>query len=219
MDQLEKNKNYCTLYLVRHGETEANLKNITQGHSESPLTKEGVSQAQALAEEFKSIHFDAIFSSDLSRAQKTAEIVKLDRDIIVQTSDLLRERNFGSFEGKASEEFVEKLKNKIEESENLPSDADYWDFRFANDIETDGELVERFISKLREIALAYPSKTVLVVTHGGCIRTFLVKVGHKNRKDLPARSFQNAGHVKVVSDGVDFFIKEVKGILPVKGNE
>ena len=219
MDQLKNSKNYCTLYLVRHGETEWNLKNITQGHSDSSLTKEGVKQALALAEELKGVHFDAIFSSDLSRAQRTAEIIKLDRDVTIQTSLLLRERNFGSFEGKSGEEFREQFKDKIEESNNLLSDADHWGFRFSNDIETDGELVERFISELRRIALTYPSKTVLVVTHGGCIRTFLVKIGYKSRKELPPGSFQNAGHVKVISDGIDFLVQEAKGIQSAKGGE
>ncbi|MBI2630816.1 histidine phosphatase family protein [Candidatus Nomurabacteria bacterium] len=56
--------NYCTLYLVRHGETEWNVKKITQGQSESTLTENGIRQAEETAEKLKDIKFDAIFSSD-----------------------------------------------------------------------------------------------------------------------------------------------------------
>ena len=139
----EENKNYCTLYLVRHGETEWNVKHITQGQSESSLTELGIQQAKNVASEFKDIHFDAIFSSDLSRTQRTAEIIKLDRDIIIQTSELLRERNFGKFEGKHSDEYREALKEKLEMKENL-SGEEGWSFEVSDDI-NEGFAIMAFI--------------------------------------------------------------------------
>ncbi len=72
------------------------------------------------------------------------------------------------------------------------------------------------ILKLREISVAYPNKTVLVVSHGGPIRMFLAKTGYLSKKDLPGGSFKNAGYIKVLSDGVDFFIEEVKGVDKTK---
>jgi len=89
------------------------------GQMDSALTVDGVIQAQATAEKLKHIHFDAIFSSDSPRAVRTAEIVKLDRQLVVQTSKLLRERNFGHFEGKPSVEFHEAVKHLLEEKERL----------------------------------------------------------------------------------------------------
>src|SRR3989339_819938 len=146
----ENEENYCTLYLVRHGETEWNVKKINQGQSESFLTEKGIEQAKETAERLKDIKFDAIFSSDLSRTQRTAEIIKLDRELIIQTSQLLR-----------------------------------------------------------EIAVVYPGKNVLVVSHAGPIRNFLVKIGYAERKALAGGTFKQGGYVKVFSDGVDFFVKEV----------
>ena len=58
----ETHENYCTLYVVRHGETEANKKLIVQGILDAPLTPEGVGQAKATAEDLRHIHFDAIIS-------------------------------------------------------------------------------------------------------------------------------------------------------------
>lgn len=99
------------------------------------------------------------------------------------------------------------------------SDEEGWSFRVADDIETDEELVSRFITQLREIAVAYPGKTVLVVSHGGPIRMFLVKTGYGSKKELTSGTFENAGYVKVLSDGINFFIKDVKGITKSKGEE
>ncbi len=76
-------------------------------------------------------------------------------------------------------------------------------------MESDEELVERFIVQLREIAVSYPGKIVLVTTHGGCIRTFLMRTDGANYGIWSKSSFPNAGYVKALSDGVDFFIKEV----------
>src|SRR3989339_1721811 len=132
----ENEENYCTLYLVRHGETEWNVKKINQGQSESFLTEKGIEQAKETAERLKDIKFDAIFSSDLSRTQRTAEIIKLDRELIIQTSQLLRERAHGSFEGKHADVFKNTLKEKLEERESLSGD-EYHSFRLAPDGETD----------------------------------------------------------------------------------
>ncbi len=205
MDQ----ENYCNLYIVRHGETEWNVKNIIQGQSNSDLTEKGIQQAKDAGDELKDIKFDAVFSSDSTRAHRTALIIKLDRELIVETSHLLRERSFGSFEGKPGNHFHETFKEKLKEKELL---EDKWDFRVADDVETDEELVSRFIIKLREIAVAYPGKTVLVVSHGGPIRMFLAKIGYATRQELIGGSFKNAGYVNVLSDGVDFFIKSIKGV-------
>ena len=217
MDQQE-NKNLCTLYLVRHGETEWNVAGITQGQTNSSLTENGKQQAKDTANALKDIKFDAIFSSDLTRTQDTAEIIKLDRDIIIQTSKSLRERSFGSFEGSHGDKFREILKEKILEREKL-SEEEGWSFRLTDDVETDEELVNRFILQLREIAVAYPNKTVLVVSHGGPIRMFLAKIGYKTKKELSGGTFKNGGYVKILSDGIDFIIKDAQGIVKPKGSE
>ena len=201
-------KNFCTLYLVRHGETEWNKKEILQGHVDIPLNEEGEKQVAQTAQELKDIKFEAIFSSDLHRALRTDEIIKMERQLAVQTSKLLRERDFGHYEGILRSEYRIKLQKLIKEL----SENERKSFKFDYDVESDEEVIFRFITQLREISVAYPNKTILVVTHGGCIRTFLTHTGYFKYGELPPGSFSNAGYVKVLCDGVDFFIKEVKGI-------
>ena len=141
-------KNFCTLYLVRHGETEWNVAHIVQGFEDSPLTEQGVRQAEATAKELKRVPFDAIFSSDSSRAERTAEILRLERELAIQTSRELRERNFGKFEGKPGAEFKAAFKKMNERIVELSIDEQKKN-KLASDIESDDELVSRFITKLR----------------------------------------------------------------------
>ncbi len=109
------------------------------------------------------------------------------------------------------EEFRKNFQHLFDKIKQL-SEKEQKEFKFADDIESDEQIIGRFIAQLREIAIAYPNKIVLVVTHGGCIRTFLMHIGYVKYGELPVGSFSNAGYAKVLSDGIDFFIKEVKGI-------
>lgn len=211
----DSDKNYCTLYLVRHGQAEWNRDHIIMGQMDSPLTPEGVQQVQSAAEALKEVRFDAIFSSDSGRTQRTAEIIRLDRKLAIKTSQLLRERKYGRFEGKPSAEFHAVAERLLAEKERL-SEKHQWEFRFGEGMESDEDVVQRFIVQLREIAVSYPSKTVLVATHGGCIRTFLMRIGFVEYGGLKGGAFQNAGYVKVLSDGIDFFVQEIKGIDPAQ---
>ena len=201
----------CTLYLVRHGETEWNVDGTVMGQSDSPLTPKGLEQAKTKSELLKKIHFDVIFSSDLPCALKTAELLKRDRNVEIQTSMRLREMGYGSFEGKHFSLMLEALKTQIEKREQLP-DQEYMSFQIRPDIETYQALIDRFTGELNEIARTHLGKTVLVVTHGGCIRTFLSKMGYVSIKDTVPGSFSNEGHVKVLSDGMNFSIQEVQGL-------
>jgi broad specificity phosphatase PhoE len=146
---------FCTFYLIRHGETEFNVRGITQGHVDSPLTENGITQAKEAAKLLKDIHFDAIFSSDLLRAQKTAEIIRAERDLAIQTTHLLRERNFGAGDGKTGDALAEYTRIR-----KTLSDLDRMRFKADDDFESDEEIGIRLALYMREIAVAYPGKTV-----------------------------------------------------------
>ena len=63
------------VYIIRHGETEWNLKGIHQGHKNSELTQKGKEQASCLGQRFKdsNLVFNSIYTSDLDRALETAK--------------------------------------------------------------------------------------------------------------------------------------------------
>ena len=200
----------CTIYIVRHAETEWNAIGRIQGQMESSLTEKGLGQARQTAEKLRDITFDAVFSSDLLRTKRTAEIVKLDRELEVVTKEVLRERTYGRGDGKMIEEWRKETRHLLEQYQKL-SEKKKWRFKFDEGYESDEELISRFITFLRETAIAYPNKTILIVTHGGVIMTFLAHIGFAKLSELKAAGFKNAGYLKIQSDGVDFFLKEIEG--------
>lgn len=202
--------NYCTFYLVRHGQTEWNVKGLLQGHADSPLTDNGISQAKELGEKLKNIHFDAVFSSDSLRAKRTAEIIILEKKLMVQTTQLLREKHFGKYEGKHVSVFANELKHLVDEYEKLP-DEKKKTYKM-DDIENDAAMMSRLITFLREIALGYSGKTVLIATHGMMMRALLVHLGFGTYKEVSYDAVSNTAYVKIKSDGVDLFIEETEGI-------
>lgn len=196
-----KKNNYCTLYVARHGETEWNAKGLIQGHTDINLTRNGIKQAKNLGKELKDIDFNAVYSSDLVRAKKTAEIATLERKLAIVTLKALRERKFGKLEGQKREnlKILQELKRK-----NIPYES--------IGIEADEKVVARTITLLREIAVAYLGKNVLIVSHGGLLRALLVHLGFATDDQLPPGSVGNTAYIKLKSDGVDFFIEETKGV-------
>jgi len=194
-----------TIYLVRHGQTEWNVKDLLQGVSDSPLTEKGVDEIKKLAKELSKIQFDLIFSSDLLRAKKTAEILALEHNLTVETTKLLRERFFGHLEGKSNDEY-----RKWAKAFKDLTDKERFSAKISTDIESDEEIVTRLIQFLREIAIGNPGKKILAVSHGGLIKSFLIHLGFATYKEI--RMIGNGGYVKLESDGTDFFIKEVKNV-------
>lgn len=204
-------ENFCTLYLVRHGESLGNKKRLVTGHDDQPLTPLGIQQAENLAKKLKEVHFDAIFSSDLLRARRTAEIVGVRHGVEIITSKSLRERTLGRFDGMLREDYEKEVGHLLKQAKEMSSE-EQWSFKVDKDSENQAELNLRFVNQLREIAASYPGKTVLVVTHGGCIRNFLIHAGYLAYDELPNGAIQTGGYVKVLYDEGDFRVQEVEGL-------
>lgn len=204
--KINKNdKNYCTLYVVRHGETDWNAARKIQGHIDTDLNIQGEEQARILSKELKNINFGAVFSSDLLRARRTAEIIALEKKLAINTTKLLRERNFGRFEGQPSDAYQE-----IEGVLSKLTDAERFSSKHFPDVESDEDLVNRFITFAREVCLINIGKNILITTHGGILRSLLIHLGYAKYKDN-LKVF-NTSYIVLESDGTDFFIKKTKGI-------
>lgn len=196
--------NYCTLYIVRHGQTDWNIQGITQGETDIPLNSEGIKQAQTLGKKLKNIKFDTVFSSDLIRAKKTAEIIALEKKLAIKTAKALRERRYGRFEGTPQHEMRE-----IYDTWERLSRKERISYKPYEGYETDEEIIGRYITFLREVAVLYLGKKVLIVSHGGVMRVLL---NHLSDTTYLTGSIPNLAYIKLESDGVDFFIKEKYGI-------
>ena len=135
-----------TLYLVRHGETKDNVARIMQGQRQGELTPAGIAQVEELAISLSEVHFDAIISSDLQRAFDSAQILSHQLNLPVQTTPLLRERDWGDFTGR----FIPDLKG-------LP---------MPENVEKMEALLLRAKSFLEWGKTTFPDKTILAVGHG-----------------------------------------------------
>lgn len=87
------------IIVIRHGETDSNKMDIIQGQLDIPLNEEGIEQAKFVAEALTHEHIDVIYSSDLNRAVVTASHTAHAKGKRINTTPLLRERNFGTLHG------------------------------------------------------------------------------------------------------------------------
>ena len=155
----------CELFVVRHGETEANKTGLLQGHLDTPLDEAGRMQASAVAERLKDEMFDGVISSDLGRATETARIIlKYHPELHLMTDPDLRERNLGILQGHRYEELMQ-MYPEIMASFKVDG----------NDIPVPGgeslsECNERLAAFMERTADGNPGKRILIVTHGGALQ-------------------------------------------------
>ncbi len=175
------------------------------------MTENGKSQATETARKLKDIHFDAVFSSSLIRAKQTAEIIAAEKELAIETRDIIKERYYGKLEGSDVDKLDEKIKEARAGLEKLLDKAKLRNV-YPEGMENNENIASRMITFLREIAAAYPGKTVLVVSHGGIIRAFLVHLGFGTYENFKPMDIGNAAFVKLSTDGVEFNILETDGI-------
>ena len=116
-----RKKNKTTrVIIVRHGETVGNIEGGFQGRTDSALTPKGERQAFLAAQRLKDQNITKIYSSPLSRAIKTAEIIRGTHDIEILTDDRLLEIDCGEWEGKSYDEANEMFPESMYEWEQEP---------------------------------------------------------------------------------------------------
>lgn len=152
------------IYIVRHGETEANKQGYVQGWTDVPLNENGRILAELTGRGMKGIRFDHCFSSPLSRARETAEILLREsgNNISISFDDRIKEMNFGSFEGISvrDEQVAQFLKDPVV------------DFKIPGG-ESIQEVMKRTQEFLKELIAKDDNKTYLVSTHGCALRAML----------------------------------------------
>ena len=151
------------MIIVRHGQTEWNLKLVRQGHLDSPLTDKGIAQAKALAQRLAQEKFSALYSSDLGRALQTAQLIAKATGHSIITDKRLRERHLGIFQGLSGDEIRERFPEEYRCHRTMGPTY----------IIPGGESVEqqvaRNIAYLNKIAEKHIGEAVVVVTHGGVL--------------------------------------------------
>ncbi len=146
------------LYLVRHGETDWNLARRIQGSTDIPLNPTGRTQAARAGVLLSRRKWDGIMTSPLSRARETAAIIAGYVGLPAPTTvEALVERHYGDAEGLTEEILAECYPGKTP----VPGR------------ESRGQVAGRVIPALVTLAEAHPGQSLILVSHGGVIRTLL----------------------------------------------
>jgi broad specificity phosphatase PhoE len=201
--------NYCTIYLARHGETKLNAENRVQGQINEPLSPNGILQAQKLKETLSPIEFNAIYSSTLSRAYKTALIIAQPTALKIKQIKELQERNYGEMDGiKLSDlplNVTSLMKNRAKLSFSRRANL-----KLVPHYESDLNLFKRASSALLSLSQTHLNQTILIVSHDALMRTLLIHLGYFSYQ-TPIH-IQNTGYIIIQSDGIKLKVIDTVGI-------
>lgn len=159
------------IYLIRHAEAEGNLYRRSQGQYNSNVTSLGRVQIAALAERFRDVPLDALWSSDLNRTQSTAAAVrKYHPELTLHLDPRLREIDVGVWEdlpwGNIARDYPEQMEFFSHDPArwSVPGGEPYVDVQ------------ARVRAAVLDIAAKYPGGSVAVVSHGLAIRSLLCEL-------------------------------------------
>ncbi|MCX7724231.1 MAG: alpha-ribazole phosphatase [Thermodesulfovibrio sp.] len=163
------------IYLLRHGETEG-PKKVYKGHLDVPLSKTGQKQAKKVAQHLKNyikryeLKCELCYCSPLKRAVETSEILCQTLSLQIKPLEILKERNFGKWEGLSINDIVSLYPEEFERWRTDP-------LRFAPPQgESTMEVSERASKALKEIISAHKGSQVFIVAHGGINRVMLCNI-------------------------------------------
>ena len=195
------------IFVVRHGETDWNKEFRLQGHTEIPLNEQGKEQAQKTAAGLveNGIFFDAVYSSPLSRAVETAQILSGFPREKIRTDSRIIELSFGKAEGTTP---AERRKNPA-----LSSMTDFFDAPEKYIAKDGAESLESAIKRTADFweneikPLENHLENVLVSTHGGTLQSLLLHVD--------SRSLSHYWDVKIPNCSVNLVVLE-RGVFRVE---
>jgi 2,3-bisphosphoglycerate-dependent phosphoglycerate mutase len=168
--QVELSPSATTLLLVRHAETEDNVSMRLSGWTDADLSARGETQVELLADHFNRHHghVDALYSSPLIRARRTAEAIGGLTGHAPILMDDLREMYFGELDGRPFEELREAHAHLLAADEN----AELEDFVWPSGESRSG-FTTRVLRVTNLIARRHAGRSVGIVTHGGFIATLM----------------------------------------------
>lgn len=146
------------LFVMRHGQTNNNVKRLMTGRYDDDINEVGTKQAEAAIEEILNIDYDVILSSPLKRAKNTAEIVNV-KGLPIVEDDRLQERDMGYLTNTSTHLDIDRY--------------DYWNLhpkKDYRDVEPLQTMYDRVVDFYEEVKKKYDGKTVLAVTHDGFVR-------------------------------------------------
>lgn len=167
------------LYLVRHCQSIGNLQNIFQGQHEYGVSPVGEQQLALLSLRFRNIHLDAIYSSPLQRAAKTAEAINAYHNLPITPLDDLMEIDVGELEGRKLDSVFDGHPALAARWNEAPQDCAF------PGGESVAQVYGRAKSALSRILRENAGKTVVVASHGCLLRNMVCALLYGTVDALP----------------------------------
>ena len=159
------------IYLIRHGETEDADARRYKGHIDVPLSEKGIEQIKRLSKYIsRDTVLTAVFTSDLSRAVTSAEIIAGPHGVRPVSVKGIKERNFGVWEGMSFDEIREKWPEAFSAWAENPLEFSPMEG------ESTGEVRERAVKAFNEIVAKHNGSTIAIVAHGGINRVLICEL-------------------------------------------
>lgn len=156
-----------SLYLIRHGEPEAEFLDSYYGQDDVPLGERGREQSRAVAQRLCGVRFDAVYASDLARAGYLADLLAEPLGLPVRRLAVFRERCMGILQGKSLEALerdhadlygrwrADRVRFRVPEAENFE------------------DLAARILPAVHELLAAFAGRRIALVGHAGPMRVIL----------------------------------------------
>lgn len=205
------------LILVRHGESEWNLKGVWTGWNESDLTEKGREEAKKAGQQLHDIPLHKAYTSDLKRAQETLEIIKKElgqENLETVIAPEIKERDYGDLAGKNKWEMKEKYGE-----EQFMKWRRSWDHPIPN-----GETLKKVYERVapyydKEILPELKrGKNIIVSAHGNSLRALVKHLENVDENFIPSLEI-GTGEVYVYEINTDGSVinKEIKVTNPKTG--
>jgi alpha-ribazole phosphatase len=182
------------MIIIRHCLANSKLDDGFYGKKNYPLSKEGKKQAKKLASFLKNEHVDMIFSSPQKRAYFTALEIAKAKSIDVSRTELLKEVDFGTFEGMTTNEAKLKMPKTFFERER-----NKFNFTIPNG-ESYKSAYDRAMAFINSISSEH-AKTIVIVTHATMIKLLLMGLAKMSLKDVESHFFPNGSVTKLAING------------------
>ncbi len=204
------------VYLLRHGETEWNALRKWQGSTDIELNDVGIKQAERAALSFENCKVKALYSSNLVRAKKTAEVINdiaFNGELVLHIEEDLAEIKLGHWEGLTYDEVSEKHSDDFKRwSLNHTEVIGYG-------VENFYDLQQRAFNIFNKICTEN-SDDILIVSHGAWIRALICKLLHIPLESKMHFEIENTSitTIEVIQNGAEnnYIIKTLNDVKHVK---
>ena len=212
-----------TLVLIRHGQSQWNLENRFTGWVDVPLTDRGRDEARRGAQLIRAIRFDRAFTSALTRAQQTLDIV-LDvigqRGLPTERDQALNERHYGALQGlnkaETAKKYGEEQVRIWRRSYDVPppKDRTEWNPEGISESlkDTAARTLPYFTGKI--LPLVIDGKNILVAAHGNSLRSIIMHLDGLTKEQVVNLELATGAPIVYEIDAAGTILKKTVHALP-----